>query len=64
MIQGKYIGKVNNLQNKTALLFDSSDDNMYFVQFDNIELTNAHGWHLFKKSDFQVDYNLSENNGD
>lgn len=63
MIQGKYIGKLNNLQNETALLSDSSDDSMYFVQFDNIELTYAHGWHLFKKSDFQIDY-LSENNGD
>ena len=62
MIHATYIGEIEALKGKTALLFKYEfNENYVYVQFDEIELEYrgeklGFGRHLFDKGDFEEQY--------
>lgn len=61
MISGTYKGVKKRLQGKHALLQDDPETcrtgrfGLLLAQFDDRLLAEAFGWHLFERSDFDID---------
>lgn len=62
MRHGTYVGKDSRLYGKTALIRDDpitkefgNSFPLQLAQFDDTELEEAFGWHLFNRSDFIED---------
>jgi len=56
---GTYVGPVEKLKGKTALLLPGGDDDDdspdLQAQFDDIDTGFGHGWYTFSKSSFEID---------
>ena len=62
MMHGIYVGKEARLRGKGALLrpdeateTQGKSSPLLLAQFDDMELTEAFGWHLFDRNDFNID---------
>lgn len=54
MTKGEYIGGIQDLRGKTALL-EVKPNSMVMAQFDDLELGFfSHGWNAFDASDFKI----------
>lgn len=55
MKQGTYIGTDERLKDCRALIRKSPSLSKLLAQFDDLELSESHGWHEFDQKDFDVD---------
>ena len=53
-----YMGDNEKLQGETAL--SQETDSKFTVQFDNLSLSESHGWHEYNKKDFMSIKDLKE----
>ena len=51
--KGTYIGDMPAYKDKTALVRFAGNDKLW-VQFDDLYLREAFGWHLFSRDDFEI----------
>jgi len=55
MMHGTYIGLVESLSGKTALLIKNVLNPGFSAQFDDVSTGLGHGWHNFAADDFTLD---------
>ncbi len=65
MLKGTYVGANETLKGKTALLMEARHarptvengfgSECFSAQFDDVGTGFGYGWHIFMKTDFQID---------
>jgi len=54
-MEGKYIGKIKHLKDKTAIVRVIPDfDDLYAVQLHDVNTGLGYGWHAFRKEDWEI----------
>jgi len=55
LMEGKYIGKIKHLKDKTAIVRVIPDfDDLYAVQLHDVNTGLGYGWHAFRKEDWEI----------
>ncbi len=54
---GTYVGPVERLRGKTALIIDHPEERLVRVQFDDLELGShlTHGWREYAREDWDIE---------
>lgn len=50
----EYVGNREDLKGQKALVRPTGNPDVLLAQFDNLKLVEAHGWHKFPVTDFQL----------